>query len=516
MKIKKGRALAIFTLVAAFMGTLAGCKEKPLGFVEGHKYPETLKVEMISSAIVGDNGQEIGDANSDAVVKFLEEKFNVRFEFLYTPSPTQEEVYNKINMMAVTGDLPDIITAGKDKRISLNMYESLIENDTIVNAKQFVNENSDRYPVLSSVLNDPKVNTQEYCYKNGELYMIPRYFGIIDHGFIIRKDWVDQYNAGKIPQNYSELEQMLLHFKNARPNGVEQIGLSLPSSWWLSHIYSGFTGGNTWLRQSDGSYAYAMISDGQKEALAWLNKLYSSNLLDKESISNVGGEKETVAKFVSGRCGAFMMGTSYARQELKSQGWSDDIELIYTNIEGSKGPMLNYITEYFEGCVINKSFKDVPRLFDLIEYLLSGEGDMLMRYGIEGIHYTKDGDKIIVNEAKRKQEGWLSGRHPISKMFNIEVQSMIDETFCSDYEKLNAYINSLNEEGSRWVNPFTGVVTDAEKRVGSKPFDTIGTYTLKFITGGYNLDAKWKEFTDTVKKEGFDAITEEINRLAVD
>lgn len=514
--MKKTLCAAVAAVFLAFsaIGIFSGCAEKPLGFVEGHKYPETLKVEMISSSIVGDNGQEIGDAGSDAVVKFLEEKFNVKFEFLYTPSPTQEEVYNKINMMAVTGDLPDIITAGKDKRISMNVYESLIENGTIVNAKEYVNEDPQRYPVLSELLNSPEVNTQEFCYKNGELYMIPRYFGKIDHGFIIRKDWIDAYNGGVVPKTYKELEQLLVNFQNARPGGVEQIGLSLPSSWWLNHIYSGFVGGNTWVKNDSGIYEYAMLSDGQKEALTWLKGLYGKNLLDKESISNAGGEKETVAKFVSGRCGAFMMGTSYARQLLREQGWDDDIELIYTSIDGSRGPMLNYMTDYFEGCVINKSFKDLPRLFDFIEYLLSDEGDMLMRYGIEGVHYTKGGDKIVVNTQKRKEEGWASGRHPISKMFNIEVQSMIDESYCADYEALNAYIDSLDVEVARWVNPFAGIVTDAEKEVGSKPFDTIGTYTLKFITGGFSLDTQWKEFTDTVKKEGIDAIAEEINGLA--
>lgn len=509
--MKKRMLVFVVAIIISTAAIFTGCgkKDEILGVIDGHKYPETLTLRMISRDLHHKNGTAIGD---DAVVKFFEEKFNVKFEFIYAPSPSQTEVFEKINMMIVTNDLPDIIEARTDKTLADDVYESLYSNDLIINSKEYVNENSEKYPNLSALLNDSEVNTNTFTTDDGELAMIPRYFGTIDHGFILRKDWIDEYNNGIVPETNTEFEQMLQNFKNAKPDGIDQIGLVLPSKWWLKHIYAGFTGENIWGVDDDGKYEYSATTDGQKQAYEWLNNLYSKGLLDNSIFSRTD-ESGAISEMVAGRTGAVMMGVTYGAPLLYEQMKTNypEIEFAYVNISGPEAKMRQYSPEYFEGLVVRKDYKDVARIYDMIEFILSPEGDKIMQYGIEGVHYTMDGDTIVVDEEQREKENWLSRRHGLSSMFNVSV--VLDKNFTSDYADIQQFIDELNEDGNMIKNPLLGVTTQTQEEYGTKVSDKQGLYEMGFINGKYSVSSKWSQYIYEMQQAGLTSIVNEINSL---
>ncbi|UVI30670.1 hypothetical protein [Paenibacillus spongiae] len=58
---------------------------------------------------------------------------------------------------------------------------------------------------------------------------------------------------------------------------------------------------------------------------------------------------------------------------------------------------------------VTTSAKDPEKAARFIEFMLSDEGRELLQLGIEGIHYTKDGDRIIYLEEEREKGGFAGG-----------------------------------------------------------------------------------------------------------
>lgn len=50
---------------------------------------------------------------------------------------------------------------------------------------------------------------------------------------------------------------------------------------------------------------------------------------------------------------------------------------------------------------ITAACKNPDKAAAFVDFMVSEEGNNLLRLGIEGIHYTKDGDEIVFNEEER-------------------------------------------------------------------------------------------------------------------
>ena len=55
---------------------------------------------------------------------------------------------------------------------------------------------------------------------------------------------------------------------------------------------------------------------------------------------------------------------------------------------------------------ITTACKNQDKAAAFIDFMVSKEGNDLLRLGIEGIHYTKDGDTIIFNEEERAKDAF--------------------------------------------------------------------------------------------------------------
>lgn len=509
------KKFTVFFIMVLFSLTilLSGCQGEELIYDPNHKYPQQLTVRLMSRDIYQNDGLDI---TRDKVVEFIEKKFNIKLEFIYIPSPTQTEVFDSLNRMILTNDMPDIFEMRNDMPTAIQIYESLIKNKRIVDVKKFIEGKEDKYPTIHSILQKPEVNTGLFLNKDGILGMVPRPIGIIDHGIIIRQDWLELPEINlPLPTNYLEFFEAMKRFVEVDPEGMNACGITLPNTWWWGHFYVGFTGANTWAVVEDGKggydYKYALATEGQKQCYKYLYEMYKNNYMDKDVLT-MSGENDAINKFIAGKAGATMMSVTYGApvilKELKKT--NPNAKIAFLTLDGPAAKMQMYMPELFEGFAINSNFPDVDRLFDLAEYLMSEEGQQLLIYGLEGIHYTEgpNGEKII-NEDLRKQEGWLGRKHGITGLFNVVPH--IDKDFYEDYEALIEYREKLALPNAMVANPLLGIQTAAEKEVGSRPWDVASKYTLGFITGKMNIDNLWDEFVYEFYKQGMTKIEKEVN-----
>lgn len=478
-----------------------------------HPYKEKLSISLISRGLYTTNGAVSKD---DKVVDFLNQKYNMDLTLNYVPSPNQSEIFTKLNSMIAANDIPDIMESRTDG-IGGEVYRNLAKSGQLIDVEQFIKARADRYPNLLERISDP--DAESYRAEDGKLYAVPSLFGAWDHAWFIRKDWLDDLGLS-LPTTLAELHDVLKAFVEKDPDGKKNVGLTISNAWWLNHIYAGFTGGFNWT-QKDGKYVYNFNRPEMKDALQYVHGLYAENLLDKEFFTHVQ-ERDEIAKFTSGRAGVLLIGAGFfgkVKEQVTAYNPKAKVAFLPVDMKGPNGLARISGSKFIEGVMINKDTKDPERIFDLLEFALSEEGRSLFAYGVEGTHYTVDGNgNKVPNEDLFKKEGWTFGsRHPFLQATLDTTMILSDEALQylteEDRTMFRNFAADLNKSGLPVAkDQLPGVQINALKDVGSKPFDTFSKSEIAFITGDKNIDANWDEFQKTLLKQGFQAAMDEVNK----
>ncbi|WP_438446105.1 ABC transporter substrate-binding protein [Gorillibacterium sp. sgz5001074] len=152
----------------------------------------------------------------------------------------------------------------------------------------------------------------------------------------------------------------------------------------------------------------------EKEYFRWLNHMNDIGLLDRESF--VQKYDQYKAKIASGRVlGMIDQKWDYEEAEnvLKKEGKHD---LTYARLpvtfsekykDMSFAPT-GYMAGY--GIGITKSAKDPVRLIQFLDYLASDEGQVLVNWGVEGVHYKiENGKRVIPKEVQDRKTNDANG-----------------------------------------------------------------------------------------------------------
>jgi ABC-type glycerol-3-phosphate transport system substrate-binding protein len=478
---------------------------------ETGKYRNKIDITIVSRDMRHNDEPII---EGDSVVKYLEDKFNIKLNLIFVPSPQQVEVFEKLNLMVATGDIPDIMESTLERPVSANLHASLVKQNKLVNIDEYIKNHPGKYPEMEKIAQNPDAEPYRL---NGSLYQVPRIFGPYPHAWIIRKDWLDQLNLEE-PTNFDELYTVLKAFVEADPDGKNNTGMTLNAfGWWSSYFYAGYTG--TWMwTEKDGRYVQAWTLDEQKEGLKFARKLYEEGLLDKEVF--VHKAPDARAKFSSGRAGILITPVLFYNQmksDLKEYKSDAEIEILPADLSGPKAIARFRGNTFYEATAIKSGTdEEVERKMDFLEFLLSDEGDDILINGVEGVHYTKDSSgNLTVNSELFEKEKWglegLAQCHGLRRV--VDVSTVVSrEVFGEEYDRMKGLFDEIDEIMPIMPsNPMDRVVTDVEIELGSTLTDYINKWETDFITGQKDIDASWDEFIAGYKKAGYDRVEEEIN-----
>ncbi|TVY11198.1 extracellular solute-binding protein [Paenibacillus cremeus] len=302
MNKKKAFNVAALSMVSVSLA-LTGCGAKnddannsgsaaatPKAAVESFplKTPQTLKI----GTVVVDGYPASKDVRQ---WQDIEKQTNIHVDF---QDVNQSQWKEKKGLLFASNDLPEaFIGAGIFTDAELLNYGStgaLIPLEKLIDqyAPNFKKALQD-YPELRSQITAP----------DGHIYAIPSFIddwqGVKTGNILFtNKKWLDKLGM-KVPTTTDEFEQMLLAFKNQDPSGVGKDKIipftSIKDFNLFSAIFGAFGIIDHYSQDSllhiglkDGKATYAPVQPQYKDAISYLNKLYSEGLIDKEAFTHDG------------------------------------------------------------------------------------------------------------------------------------------------------------------------------------------------------------------------------------
>ena len=498
------RAAAGVLAVCMTAGTLAGCGSSK-------KAEETTaKAEETTTAAGGAAGEANTSNEAPTHLKLfltnknivdgsyaktmIEQATNTELEIIQVPT---KELDNKLNILLASGDRPDIIQCETE-----TMESQLLSAGILLP----INEYWDNYPNIKNGRDEATWDLMRYT--DGNIYSIgiknPNPLSIIAY----RQDWLDKLGL-EVPTTLDEYYKVATAVAKEDPdgNGVDDTfafgGYQNVDTTWFDHIFGAYGAlPNYWMLQ-DGHLVNGSIQPGMKDALVFLNKMYTDGLIDPEFVTD--DPKRWQQKVKSGVFGAGVTKIHIFDQN----NWSNYYEpFIQAYPEGKHvyGPVLKGgcenpvgIRMASERTFISKDSKNIDACLRLIDYLMSEEGNRFAQYGVEGEHYKWEGEKLV-----RLIDDEKTNELDLNKFF-------IGNTVLFDHSSDELFDAFEFSHTICTPNPADGIFIDELNDIYPKLKEITNTRFIEMIVGETPIDGGFEDFVKEWNSRGGDKLTEAID-----
>lgn len=433
-----------------------------------------------------------------------------------------------MNLIFAGGELPDLIwwnfdgyAGGASKAIKDKIIEPL-------------NDYMEYAPDLQAVF-DSKEAWSKGCKTNdGDIIGAPFLRGddylLTYTGMIIRQDWLDDLGLDA-PQTPDELYDVLKAFKEKKgadvpfstrtyqlqtiavENGLFTSPFGLPKADWY---------------QKDGVVHYGYAEKEYKDALAYLNKLYTDGLLDPNFQTN--DDNTFRANIMNGNAGLVIdmvgggMGTMLKTME---DDPSFDVAGLRSLVKNRGDiPMCTQYNNSVTGTyvVMTPTCKNKEVAAKFLNYGYTEAGHMLFNFGIEGTSYTMvDGYPTYSDYIMNNPDGLTKVEAMVEYTKAYDVGPFVqDRRYQEQYSNLpqqQAALSAWSDtDAAKYAMPSLTIPEEYLSEYSSLMGD-IKTYIsemfIKYVTGLESLDTFESEYLNTLKSMGVDRAIE-IKQKALD
>ncbi len=503
--------------------------------------------------IIVNSAQTHSRSDETPIGKYIKDKFNIVFEYLPVNDNSEKQ-----SLMLATGDYPEIIRLeGGDMVQDYIDADALVcLDDYIASSTNFKTRYAEQIPYWRASSKDGKIYTWNR-YVPADLTNVP---DVLDIG--VRTDMLEQQGWPNLVSEddwFNFLQKAMQD--NPETNGQKTVGMVLPlAESWGPSLLTEFCekGGETndqgtndavvW-NQVEQKWVPTWTLQAVKDSYHFFNRLYKAGILDPDCFTDTYDQVQE--KINSGRALSVWyctwMSTS-ANATLVSNG-TPDMQYINMPVRsnaqvaaGLKRQIRVETTRPFDSYAITKNAKHPERIFALLDWALSDEGQILLQSGIEGTHYTMvDGKRtptdayingVLTNPNYSTDEGFdLASFFGACKQgdaqgiaFNMQAApAYYDEIFLTDRQK-EAYKNlGWSNSLSYWTD--TGVLAPTglastcvldpnsdEGKLDEKFKAWIAVAGTSLVTAD-DFDAKWAELNTEYEAMGIDSIVNKYNEI---
>lgn len=435
---------------------------------------ETVTIRMVAKDLSA--ADEWNVLHMEQIEKGFEEYSGkkVKIEIVETPEGAYAE---KLNLMLLGGDIPDLIYFQGGDEVVAN--QGLLEDLTDYIAGSDVMQD-----VLMGFNKDRLAN---YPYL---LWLAPPRARTA----VIREDWFEEA-GGEIPVTVDDYYELFSAIKANHPNAfvVTDTGNTDRMDFTFEQAFGNTA---TWVMQ-DGAYVYKKVSEGEKDKLAFYQKLYAEGILDNEYITTKWDTMEDKL-YTAQVAGAF--GTAGIVLDIYNNKVKENQGVSLVALPPAKGVGQGYAVSSAKetrGWAISALSDKKELVFELLEFLATDEGQFLERYGLEGIHYVMEGDTVVLTE---ESGNWWPRFH--------EVMS---------WDAPTPLMGPTGQKGWEFILDYA--VGDPDFPIPeelSPTWDALQNlykeYSYKIISGEYSIDA-FDDYVAEWYKLGGDKVTDYANEM---
>jgi ABC-type glycerol-3-phosphate transport system substrate-binding protein len=418
-KASMARATALAVSIFMLLSSLSGCggsntSSGDTSEKSATKTADTKSTDLYKVQILTDPLKVIKTSSDTDIGKIIKEKFNIEFEFI----PITGDQKEKQNLMLASGDYPEIVRLeGNDMVNKYIAADALVcLDDYVASSKNFSERFKEQIPYWRVASPDGKLYKWEM--------KVPQDFEaspqVNDIG--VRTDALEKQGWPNLVSeddwfNFlkKSMEQM------PQSNGQKTIGMVIPfaESWGPAltafiekggkYVDEGTNDAVIW-NQIDQKWEEVFKTKEVIDNYRWFNKLYRAGILDPDCFTDTLDQVRD--KLTSGRALSMWYVTweiGGANGELATAG-HQNMQYIHMPVRsnaqvasGEKRLIRVETTRPFDSIAITKNAKDPERLFKLVDWCLSDEGQVLLQSGVEGKQYKiVDGKRVPTDEYIKK------------------------------------------------------------------------------------------------------------------
>lgn len=429
--------------------------------------------------------------------KTLDEMFNVTFDFQMISSSAYSE---KVNLVLATGEYPDIMYASPD---SMAQYydANVVQELTEIIPEKIPNFLTACETASSSYLKNIKDDSGRYWYLTKIEYSNYNLFPYLN------QDWLDEVGM-EVPATIDELYDVLVAFKELK--GDDAI-IWTSGPWTGNYIWPTvleyFGARNWWMHEEIGTYVYGPYerADNLKDALAFMNKCWNEGLMDPDWMSR--DDDSINAKINSGEVGFFITygdnGNTWGPGGTAGVNYTMPGPFTTENGDPYVEPTTMIGGYYYIMAGIEPEKLD--KICEVMNYIYSDEGILLMSYGEEGVTYTLDGDgnPVFTDLVLKHELGGVNGR----RQFGVNPGPFPHVSTGDAWGQIVGDVSNqaLLKHEKYWV-PASPVLTPTveESAEQTQLIADIQKYVdssiVQFIVGEMSLEEEWDTYLETLEK----------------
>ncbi len=495
------------------------------------------------------------DVITPAVEARLKEKhgIDVDIELVYIE---QSDYSNLINTRLTGNTAPDVFLAQSNTALETYFDQGVIASwdmeffkENAPNVWKFIESGA----AYGDLIDDVDM-WKEYACLDGKMVTVPSFKpdgSMPVKQLIYRGDWLDKLGVteDKLPKTVDEYVDLMYRFTKEDPDGngkADTYGLGatgIKALFGAYGMYSGFVGSNSYWQEADGKIVNPDISDEAKEVIKILAKMYKDGVIDPEFVTGkeaISGSYWAISNgLVNGKFGVSAL-ASIDHYRLKGvtsaedaggpcaqEYWAvngEDATFAYgpwpKGPEGEYGYSVGYPVAVSESAVYNVNLmKDTEKLATIFKIMDAFATDdelyMLAAYGVEGTHYTDNGDGTYTRSADFDNAGFneigLWGCRSLYGGDRAFSQTAYDAVFYKD-KSIENRLNWFEKEqyDSYIMNAVSVTLPSAEDLQGELNTHRDETW-VKMIKGELDVEKDWDKYVSDWLKLGGQTLTDEAN-----
>lgn len=467
----------------------------------------------------GDGGT-VEDWSTNPILMEIEERTGTDIEIVWL---SWDAIGDQVNAAAASGDMPDLIcNVDHNAKTMLQMW---VDGGIVAPISGEVAEAAPNWVDLYTInenLNEIRIND--------DIYMCPISWGTgnaPNMGLIqVRGDLMEKYGFETI----DTYDQYVDFLRQAVADGY--IGLTFEGLGGMqAKFLNVFLGGMGkpmagWVKGEDGEFSHWSVQPEVADAINMLRELINEGLVDPGVWSCDGDTART--NYVSGKAASIIMNGGGHIGRIQS-----DMKLIDESFVNIMLPALDFGNgvrgytqeDMFSGASMlgNTDNCDPVETAKVVNFLISEEGYELTAIGVEGVHFTRNGEQIEWLDARYTDgfptEQGNTGAHPLASAIVSWVPQEWQD-FSLLYGQDEAFIAWYEEQRENQLmyqipNYGRNITTPAWTEFQSMSNELFTRYAIEAINAGSaeDVETMWANYTAEWMASGGEAATAEMSEL---